>query len=228
MPPLSLLLILALAATPAAMAANDTLEVRPLTDGIGGSLLLTNHGFGIGGLFRTGIGESTSLVLEASLGVGKDEREQEFFTGPFGETVTPFKRNHFLMMPLTLGLERRLWAEAIEDGFRPFLQLAAGPVVGYQWPYFEDHDGNGIREPGEPLRGSLDLRGGAFRFGWAGIGGFGAYFGEAGDRTFGLRIAYAVQYFLEPVDLLEPRPQIEQPSRQFFATPVITVHLLNP
>jgi hypothetical protein len=220
-------LVLLLAATPAAVAQNDTLDVRPLTDGIGGSLLLTNHGFGIGGLFRTGIGESTSLVLEASLGVGKDEREQEFFSGPFGETVTPFKRNNFLMLPLTIGLEQRLWSAAIADDFRPFVQLAVGPVVGYQWPYFEDFNENGIRDPGEPLRGTFDLRDGSFRFGSAGIAGFGAYFGEAGERTIGLRIAYAVQYFLQPVDLLEPRPQIEEPSRQFFATPVITLHLLN-
>jgi hypothetical protein len=227
--PMRMLAILAafvFATAPAGLAQQDSLSVRPFTEGLGGSVLLTNHGFGIGGLWRLGLASNTSLVLEASLGAGKDEREQEFFSGPFGETVTPFKLNNFLMLPVTLGLEQRLWADAIEDNFRPFIQGGAGPVAGFQWPYFEDHNSNGIREPDEPRRGPFDFRDGSFRFGTAAIIAVGAYFGEGDRNTIGVRIGYAMQYFLEPVELLERRPQIEQSSRQFFGTPVLTLHVL--
>lgn len=218
--------ILALS-SPTVSAQSDTLTVRPFTEGIGGSVLLTNHGFGIGALARTGIFEQTSLVIEVSLGAGKDEREQEFFAGPFGETVTPFKRNYFLMLPVTAAIEQRLWTDTIEDNFRPFVQLGVGPVLGYQWPYFDDLNENGIRDPDEPLRGPLNFSGGSFRYGLSGIVSLGAYFGDAGANTIGVRIGYAMQYFTEPVDLMEPRPEIENASRQWFGSPVITIHLLG-
>lgn len=220
-------LLFAVAVAPSADAGSDSLAVRAYTDGLGASVLLTNHGFGVGALLRTGVGAHTSLFIEASVGAGKDEREQEFFTGPFGETVTPFKRNYFLMLPVTVGIEQRLWAETIEDDFRPFIQIGAGPAVGYQWPYFDDLNGNGVRDADEPRRGAFNLSGGEFRFGAAGLAAFGAYFGGEGGGGVGLRIGYAAQYFVRPVDLLEERPQIDRPSRHFFGTPLVTLHFFG-
>lgn len=208
----------------------DTLGVVPpelFNGGVGVAVLLTNHGFGAGAFVRTGVGPTTSLVVEASLGAGKDEREQEFFVGPFGETVVPYKRHYFLMLPVQAGVEQRLWARAIEDDFRPFLQALGGPVLGYQWPYFEDADGDGLRGVGEPRRSPLDLWGGSFRLGVGGTLALGAYFGEGARNTLGLRLGYAAQYFFQPVELLEPRPGIEQPDRRFFGTPVVSLQLLR-
>jgi hypothetical protein len=226
--PVAALLAALLAGGPAAgqPLPPDTLRTPSYATGFGGTVLLTNSGFGFGGLVRYGVGRTTSLVAEASLGAGKDEREQEFFTGPFGETVTPFKRHHFLMVPLGAGIEQRLWARAIEDDFRPFLLALAGPVFGYQWPYFDDINANGIRDPGEPKRGAFDLSGGSFRLGVGGVLALGAYFGD-GPSAVGLRIGYAAQYFPEPVELLEPRPEIERPDRRYFGTPVVSFHFLR-
>jgi len=227
--PLAAALAWTLAAPPAAAQLtlpSDTLSGSVYGSSAGGALSLSNYGFGASGALRHPLSGAASLVVEFGLGAGKDEREQEFFTGPFGETVTPFKRHHFLMLPFTLGVEQRLWAEAIEDDFRPFFLIGSGPVLGYQWPYFEDENGNGIRDPGEPKRAALDLRGGSFRFGWGGTVGLGAYFGD-GPGAVGLRIGYAAQYFTEPVELLEPRPEIERPERRFFGTPVVSFHVLR-
>jgi hypothetical protein len=227
LPLLAALLGLPLVATSARAQPDPAEAPAAFTNGIGASVLLTNHGFGLGGLVRFGVAEHTSLVLEASVGSGKDEREQEFFVGPFGETVVLFKRHYFLMLPLTAGFEQRLWAETIEDDFRPFFQATAGPVLGYQWPYFDDLDGDGVRDPGEPKRSPFNLRGGEFRLGAGGVLAFGAYLGESRRNTFGLRIGYAAQYFPVPVELLEPRPEIEAPERRFFGTPVFSLHLLR-
>lgn len=223
------LLLLLMVLMSARVAAQET-PVTPLAPdrhdgGSGVTLILTNYGFAFGGLFRAGIAPSTSFVIDVSIGSGKDEREQEFIVGPFGETVTLFKRHSFLMLPVNIGFDQRLFAETIEDNFRPFLQTTIGPVFGYQWPYFDDLNENGIRDAGEPRRGAFELGGGDFRFGLGGAIGMGAYFGE-GRRAMGIRINYAAQYFLEPVELLELRPEIDNPSRQFFGSPSVSLHLL--
>ncbi len=196
--------------------------------GVGASLLLTNYGFGLGGLYRSAVGETTSLVAELSIGAGKDEREQEFFVGFFGDTVVPFKRSYFLVAPLHVGVEQRLFRAAVEDSFRPFVQALGGPSVGFQWPYFDDANGNGIRETDEAKRGVLSgLDEGSFRLGVGATLAVGAYFGESRRATQGFRIGYVGSYFFEAVDLLEPRPEVESPAQRFFGTPVVSLYLVR-
>lgn len=196
--------------------------------GLGATILLTNYGFGLGGVYRRAVGEATSLAVEVSIGSGKDEREQEFFVGFFGDTVVPFKRSYFLMAPLHAGLERRLFRASIEDSFRPFVQVLGGPALGFQWPYFEDENANGIREGDERKLGVLSgLDNGSFRVGIGATLAFGAYFGESRRATQGIRIGYVGSYFFEAVDLLEPRAEVESPTQHFFGTPVVSLHLVR-
>jgi hypothetical protein len=206
---------------------SDSTEAAFDTGG-GFALLLTEYGFGLGGLYRTGVGGGTSLLLEASVSVGKDEREQQFFVGLFGETVTPFKRNYVLLVPLHLGVEQRLFREAIEDNFRPFVQLTTGPTFAYQWPYFADLDGDGVREMGEELNGPLGGLGeGDVRFGAGATLAVGAYFGRSRRSAQGVRFGYTAHWFFEPVDLLELVPEVDVPSRQFFGTPIVGFHFVR-
>ena len=196
--------------------------------GLGASLLLTNYGFGLGTLYRGALSETTSLVAELSVGSGKDEREQEFFVGFFGDTVVPYKRHRFLMAPLQVGVERRLFRAAIEDDFRPFVQVLAGPALGFQWPYFDDVNGNGVRESDERKLGALaGIGDGSFRLGIGGTVALGAYFGASRRATQGLRIGYAGSYFFREVELLEPRPEVERPNQRFFGTPVVSLHIVR-
>ncbi len=196
--------------------------------GLGASLLLTNYGFSLGALYRGALGETTSLVAELSIGSGKDEREQEFFVGFFGDTVVPYKRHHFLMAPLHVGVERRLFQESIEDDFRPFVQVLAGPALGFQWPYFDDVNGNGLRESDERKLGTLaGLGDGSFRLGVGGTVALGAYFGASRRATQGLRVGYVGSYFFREVELLEPRGEVESPNQHFFGTPVVSLHLVR-
>ena len=196
--------------------------------GGGVALLLSEYGFGLGGVFRTGLGGGTSFLGETSLSVGKDEREQQFFVGLFGDTVTPFKRNYVLLVPFHVGIEQRLFRDAIEDNFRPFAQATAGPTLGYQWPYFEDANDDGVRQQGEDLFGPF---GGFFegtaRLGVGGTVAVGAYFGKSRRSAQGVRFGYTGHYFFEPVDLLELDPEVEEPSRRFFGTPVVGFHFIR-
>ena len=196
--------------------------------GLGASLLLTNYGFGLGGVYRVAVRETTSLVAEVSVGAGKDEREQEFFVGFFGDTVIPFKRSNFLMTPLHVGVEQRLFRASIEDSFRPFVQLLGGPALGFQWPYFDDRNGDGIRGSDERKLGALaGLGDGDFRLGAGGTLAIGAYFGESRRATQGIRIGYVGSYFFDAVELLEPRPEVERPTQHFFGTPVVSLSFVR-
>jgi hypothetical protein len=196
--------------------------------GAGLALTLTNDGFAAGGVLRAPVGPSTAFFLEATLGAGKDEREQEFFIGLFGDTVIPFKRHYFLQMPIQFGIEQRLFRESIEDTVRPFVQLGAGPAIGYQWPYFDDINENGIRNANEELLGYFGGMGeGEFRFGIGGRAAVGAYFGRTGRTTRAIRFGYAGTYYFKEVELLELDPIVENPSRRYFGSPIVSFHLLR-
>ena len=190
---------------------------------------LDEYGFGLGAGGRARLSSDLSLTVEAALGSGKDAREQQFFVGFFGDSVTPLKRNYALLLPIHIGLEGRLFRQTVESNFRPFAALAGGPVVALQWPYFDDMDGDGIRaEQGEELLGFFAGLGDAQpRLGVGGSLAVGAYFGRGTQRAQGLRFAFIAHYFPAEVDLLELDPAVEDPSRAWFITPVVSFHLLR-
>ena len=216
-----LLVLLAVVAAPAAAQRADTSATRYATSAAV-AFELSEYGLGAGGVVRLGIGRDLSAVAELSVGAGRDEREQRFFVGFFGDTVTPFKRNYVLLAPLHVGLERRLFREQIEDNFRPFAALAAGPTVGYQWPYFDDLDGDGVRDADERTLGATaGLGRGEARLGVGGTLAVGAHFGRGGT-TQALRVGLQGTYFPAEVEPLELDPRVEAPSRRVFVTPVVT------
>ncbi|MDT0631760.1 hypothetical protein RQM47_05430 [Rubrivirga sp. S365] len=215
-------LCLAASAASAQGARRDTAAAR-YTSSAAVALELSEYGLGGGGAVRLGLSRDLSAVAELSVGAGRDEREQRFFVGFFGDTVTPFKRNYVALVPLHLGLERRLFREQIEDNFRPYVSLAAGPTLAYQWPYFDDVDGDGVRDEGEPVLGATGGLGrGDARFGVGATIAVGAHFGRGGT-TQTVRVGFQAAHFPTPVDLLEADPaRVESPSRKTFWTPVVT------
>ncbi len=189
-------------------------------------LALSEYGLGAGTAVRGRLTDDLSLVAELVIGAGIDEREQRFFVGFFGDTVTPFKRNYVVLAPLHIGLERRLFRDDVEDNFRPFVHVSAGPTFGYQWPYFDDLDGNGRRDAEEERIGAFGgLGDGEARLGVGGTLAVGAFFGRSQRTTQGLRIGFQGTYFPVEVDLLELDDRVEQPSRHTFWTPVVSFHV---
>lgn len=222
---LRLLLLALLTAAPlvAQPASGDFVDER----GAGLALMLANDGFGIGVFARGPLATDLSWTVGLSGRPGKDEREQQFFVGLFGETVIPFKRHYFLMLPLEVGLERRLFSRQIRPTFRPFVHFSAGPTLGYQWPYFDDQNGDGINTD-EPTLGPFEQIGrGDFRFGIGGQAHFGAYIDTSADSALGFRFGYAAAYFFEEVELLEADPRVDEPNRHVFGTPVLGVQFVR-
>lgn len=186
---------------------------------------LTEYGLGAGATGRTRLTDDLSIAVELGIGAGRDEREQRFLVGFFGESVIPFKRNYVLLAPLHIGLEQRLFRRTVEDNFRPFVHASIGPTLALQWPYFEDRNADGRRDEGEETLGVFQgLRDAEPRLGIGGTVAVGAAFGR-GRTMQSIRFGLGTDIFPGRVDLLEDSPEVESPSRQAFWTPVVSFHV---
>lgn len=209
---------------------DDTLRSdNPYGTGAGLAIALTNSGFGFGGYYHHAVAPNTSLISELQIGAGKDEREVKFF-GYFGSSYIPDKANYFLMVPLHLGVQRRVFSESIVDNFRPFVLVMGGPTFGWEYPYFRDCDGDGQYNPGVACEDGSEERtydafGAIFRgrsaFGAGGVIAIGAHFGFNRRITQGVRLGYTFNYFFRDIQLLEP--DVEGGRQRFFGSPTISL-----
>lgn len=199
---------------------NDAENRNLYGSGIGLNIALTNSGFGLGGYLMRSVSTTSSFLADFMITTVKDEREQRFFNF-FGESIIPNKENYLHVVPVQLGVQKRLFKESIEDNFRPYVHVAAGPTLGWVSPYYDDDNGNGRRDINEDIYDIIS----AFPKGRAeyGVGGtiaIGAHFGISRKVTQGIRFGYSFQWFPSGVQLLEP---FESPSEEFFGTPTLTL-----
>jgi len=213
------------AVTSGAVRAQDSTRIAAVTDdnpygsGLGFQILLTNSGFGLGAYYHRALFPGTSFMSEASLGAGKDERELKFFR--FGSSFIPNKANYLLMLPIQAGVIHRLFMNSIEDNFRPYVQMTVGPTLGWEYPYFEDENGDGQYDREERTYDSIGaIPKGELRVGLGGTLALGAHFGSSQKMTQGVRIGYSFTHFFQGIQLLEPQVQEAQ---HFFGTPTITL-----
>lgn len=201
--------------------ADEMTDDIPYGSGMGFEVLLTNNGFGLGGYYNREVSTTTSVVLNFSLGAGKDDRELKFFSR-FGSGFVPNKRNYLLILPVQFGVQQRLFAESIEDNFRPYVHVSAGPTLGWVYPYFQDI--NGDERYDEDIERRYDVftafPKGEMRFGLGGTIALGAYFGWSRKLTQGVRFGYTLNYFFQEIALLEPDVKAPQ---HLFNTPVISI-----
>lgn len=192
-------------------------RARRFAQSFGGQVVLTNSGFGLGGHLRLAL-QGASLLSEVSIAAGKDAREVAFFDR-FGRRDVLNKANYLLMMPVHVGIEKRLFADSIEDDFRPFVMAIAGPTLGWEYPYFDDANENGLLDQGEGTYDALSsLPKGRLRPGLGGTIAIGAHFGRDRGLSQGVRIGYTFAHFRDGIQLLEKG--IKPPQRSF-GTPSI-------
>jgi len=200
--------------------SSDTTAVDYGTGG-GLQVLLNNYGFSLGLYYQRSLSHTWSLQAEATLGSIKDEREQRFFRSQFGGSIILNKANYVVVLPLHLGLQRRLFADAIEDNFRPFVQLSGGGLLAWQYPYFRDDNGNGAYDQDERIYDAFtSIPRGTARLGMSGMLTIGAHFGSSKSVTQSVRIGYAFVYVPEGLQLLEP--SVRGPET-FTSTPTLTI-----
>ncbi len=175
--------------TPSAASAKDSAMVfgdiektsasqpssNKLTSSWGIDLLISTNGFGAGTFYRHEYSDDFSGYIDFSISESKDDNEVEYIDY-YGNTYTPGKLNRFLVLPLFVGIEKRMFQDDITDNFRPFIDGAVGPTMIYIFPYNEDYfSALGKGHPKYTMGGYL---------------GVGAYFGSERSNILGMNIRY--------------------------------------
>jgi len=96
------------------------------------------------------------------------------------------KRNNVFLFDLMVSAKKRLFTDEIDDSFRPFILVSAGPVYGMNFPEFsQDPRGNKLND----------------QFGWtlAGSIGLGIDADLEGGYYFGFRSQYRIMPFSEKI-----------------------------
>ena len=145
---------------------------------LGVNILVSSGGLGLGTFYRHEYTQNLSGFIDFSLSEASDENEVNYVDYYTGQTYTPGKTNRFLVMPLFIGAQYRLFQDEITDNFRPYINAAAGPTMIYVSPYKYDF--------------FSDLGRGRPKYTAGGYVGFGAYFGSERSTLLGLNIRYYI------------------------------------
>ncbi len=176
-------------------AQPDSTETR-FRNAWGIDILISTGGFGLGGFYRHEFARDISGFVSLSVSEAKDERELEF-VDYLGQTYSPGKVNRFLVIPLTIGVEQRLFSDQIIDNFRPYLNAAVGPSLIYATPYREEFFNSlGKGHPYYTVSGYI---------------GVGAYFGSDRNTLLGMNVRYYFVPFGSGIESLEAGP----PKKEF-------------
>lgn len=148
----------------------------PFNNSWGTDILVSTNGFGLGFFYRHEYTPELAGFVDFSISESKDEREVERYDYWTGQSYVLGKENRFLVMPLFVGVQYRLFREDIMDNFRPYVNAAAGPTMVYVFPYREEYfTALGKGQPRYTVGGYL---------------GFGAFFGSERSTLFGMNVRY--------------------------------------
>ena len=97
-----------------------------------------DKGFGvIGGLYKT-LGSETDLFLDLSISGVSDSREIELYD-QYGNIVVANKEYRILSIPLNIGIQKYLFKDDIDGGFKPYFTLGLAPTLLITTPYNESY-----------------------------------------------------------------------------------------
>ncbi|MDZ7772331.1 MAG: hypothetical protein U5K31_06290 [Balneolaceae bacterium] len=253
--PLMLMLLLAVAATPPAHAQLQEPEVldieeprtlwgEGLRNGLGANLVVNNFGLGLQGHYSRILSPYTELTLSVGITGIRDVSEQSFQDFFTGQRVIPNKYNRALGFPFLVGIKHRMFARQIDDNFRLFISTAAGPALGFTYPYFNDVDNSGFRNVvevnGVPRVEKINdffsgWSDGASQWGLSAEFKVGVDFGENFRHLTRVEFGYFFYYFQQGLQILEPYQGItnsegtlvdREPfhdAQKFFGTPQISL-----
>ncbi|MGA9117709.1 MAG: hypothetical protein WB626_13145 [Bacteroidota bacterium] len=173
--------------------ASDT-PSRPNAWGL--DVLISNDGFGMGLFYRRAFSPDLFGFASLSISESKEEREVERYDPFTGMTYVPGKLNRFFVIPLSVGIQQRVFREDILDTFRPYVTLGAGPTIVYAAPFTRI-----LRDVSGPRYETVEFfrsigQGRAYYTASAFIGA-GAHFGSEEGSLFGLNLRYYFTYLLD-------------------------------
>jgi hypothetical protein len=193
-------------------------------NGIGGAITLNNSGFGASFFILKSVSKTTSLTADVAIKSEHDENEEKVYDY-FGRSFIPNKYQYMLVLPLRVGFQKRLFADEIEESFRPYIQASVGPSLAWLSPYFNDANKNQIWECNNSYCEDTYDSIGSIGKGKAevGVGGnlaVGIGFGRSRKSMQAVQVGYSFDVYPKAVQLMEPA---FQGGKKFFGTPTIGI-----
>lgn len=100
-------------------------------------ILFSGSGWGIGGFYHHKVADNTTVFINA--GFSPRRNTDEFENAWLGSIpVVSNKVNRLFMIPITLGVNYRLFSETLQESFRPFVSAGITPTIILQTPYIVD------------------------------------------------------------------------------------------
>jgi hypothetical protein len=171
-----------------------------MDDAWGADILLSNNGFGIAGFYRHQYSRDLFGTITFGIAESKDENEVEYYDW-YGQSFVPGKINRFLLIPLHVGVQYRLFAEDITDSFRPYLNAGMGPTLVLASPYNREYFNSlGYARSNYTLGGYF---------------GIGAFFGFDPGSLSGINIRYYFVPFSNGIESLRNGSGVIERKKDF-------------
>lgn len=180
---------------------------EPFRNAWGVDIMLSNNGFGAGAFLRHEFSDELSGFVQLAISDVKDDGEIEYFNQYTGQSYTPGKINRLLLVPLTIGMQYRLFKDEIVDNFRPYVSAGLGPSAIFVAPY------SNPQKVTDPVFGTFtyyeqidffkSLKYGQFKYTLGAYIGAGAYFGLERGTLTGVSIRYYYVPYQPGVESME-------------------------
>jgi hypothetical protein len=103
-------------------------------DEVGGGFIVAMSGIGFGGFFRKAIFGFSYFGVNVNFFLMRDDKEFEYIDPITGFPAQANKVNRLFYIPVNLEFKKRLFANSIEDNFRPYFTLQGGIIYGMNFP----------------------------------------------------------------------------------------------
>ncbi len=179
------------------VTSDNPVEQPTYRNAWGLDILVSNDGFGLGTFYRREFTEDLFGFGMFSISESKDDREFEQYNPYYpSQSVIPGKLQRFLVMPLTFGVQYRLFREDITDNFRPFVNAGAGPTMIFSAPFADVTKDASGKINATQIEFFKSLGKGQAHYTASAFIGIGANFGTEKANVFGVNFRYYFTYLL--------------------------------
>jgi hypothetical protein len=168
----------------------DTLRYRKAW---GFDIYASTNGFGMGAFYRYQYTPDFYGFIDFGVSEAKDDNEMEQYNYYTGQMYTPYKLNRIIMIPVTVGLQYRLFRDDIVETFKPYAVIGLGPTFLFTTPYERE------------FFNSLGWAQAHYTIG--GYIGMGANFGFDKKNLMGVNVRYYLIPYPDGLASLENKPK---------------------